>query len=135
MDILSKEKRSWMMKRIGSKNTKPEMILRSKIHRLGYRFRVHKKDLPGKPDIVFTTQKVAIFVHGCFWHYHTECKEGRIPSSNTVFWKTKLSKNVERDRKHQHQLVNMGWTVIVVWECDIERRIELVLKKVKIALK
>ena len=130
MDIWSKEKRSDVMSKIRSKNTKPEKLLRSALHKQGYRFRIHRKDLPGKPDIVFPKQKLAIFVHGCFWHFHKDCREGRIPSSNSTFWKEKLEKNITKDEKAVCILSLMGWNVLTVWECDIEERIALVLETI-----
>lgn len=123
-DIWSKEKRSAVMAKIRGKNTKPEIILRSYLFKAGFRFRIHQKNLPGKPDIVLAKYKTAIFVHGCFWHYHESCKEGRIPNTNSQFWINKLSKNVERDFKNENELRQLGWNVIVVWECDIEKHIE-----------
>lgn len=108
------------MAKIRSKNTKPEVILRKYLHQHGHRFRIHKKDLPGKPDIVLSKYKAAVFVHGCFWHYHTDCREGRIPNTNSKFWQDKLSKNVSRDLSHQQKLAEAGWRVIVIWECDLE---------------
>jgi DNA mismatch endonuclease (patch repair protein) len=120
-DIWTKIKRSEVMSRIKGKNTKPEIILRSLLFKSGYRFRIHKKDLPGKPDIVLPKYKTVIFVHGCFWHFHKDCEEGRIPSSNSTFWKTKLEKNVTRDEKNIKTLELAGWRVITVWECEIER--------------
>jgi DNA mismatch endonuclease (patch repair protein) len=127
MDIWSKEKRSSVMSKIRSKNTKPEKLLRSLLHKKGVRFRIHRKDLPGKPDIVFPKQKHAIFVHGCFWHFHKDCREGRIPSSNSSFWKEKLEKNVTKDVKAIYELNQMGWKVLTVWECEIEKQPEAVL--------
>ncbi|MDD5169002.1 MAG: DNA mismatch endonuclease Vsr, partial [Syntrophales bacterium] len=100
-DRLTKEKRSWNMRRITARNTKPEMTVRSLLHELGYRFRVHRKDLPGKPDIVLPRYKTAIFVNGCFWHRHHGCKNATMPKTNAEFWKKKLSENVERDSKKQ----------------------------------
>lgn len=134
VDIWSKAKRSEVMSKIRSKNTKPELLLRKALHALGYRYRIHNKLLPGKPDIVFTKYKTAIFVHGCFWHYHSECPEGRIPDTNSKFWQEKLSKNVERDLKHRQALINQGWKVIVVWECEVEKQLEEVLSKIKAQL-
>lgn len=122
-DIWDKNKRSDVMSKIRSKNTKPEIILRSALHRLGYRFRIHIKDLPGRPDIVLPKFNTIIFVQGCFWHYHEHCKEGRIPKTNSKYWKEKLYKNVERDKKHQQQCKDLGWKVIVVWECEIENQL------------
>lgn len=130
MDIWSKQKRSEVMSKIRGKNTKPEMILRSLLFRQGFRFRVHKKDLPGKPDIVLPKYKTVIFVHGCFWHYHKECREGRIPSTNTKFWEGKLFNNVEKDARYKETLEKMGWNVLTVWECEIEKSTDEVLNKI-----
>jgi DNA mismatch endonuclease (patch repair protein) len=123
MDIWSKEKRSEVMSKIRSENTKPEKILRSWFYANGLHFRIHRKDLPGKPDIVFAKYKTVIFVHGCFWHYHKDCREGRIPSTNSKFWEEKLLKNIQRDEKHQLKLKELGWKVIVVWECEINKNL------------
>ena len=130
MDIWSKQKRSEVMSKIRGKNTKPELILRSQLFKSGFRFRIHQKNLPGKPDIVLAKYKTAIFVHGCFWHYHKECREGRIPSTNSNFWKEKLLKNIEKDEKHTKALQELGWKVIVIWECDIERHLEPTTKRI-----
>lgn len=135
MDIWSKEKRSDVMSKIRSKNTKPEMILRSSLHKLGYRFRIHRKDLPGKPDIVLPKYKTVIYVHGCFWHYHKDCREGRIPDTNSKFWKEKLYKNVERDKKHQNECEKLGWKVFIAWECEIEHDLDELIIKIKEKLK
>ena len=135
MDIWSKEKRSLVMSKIRSKDTKPEIILRSSLHQLGYRFRIHKKELPGKPDIVLPKYKIVIFVHGCFWHYHKDCPEGRIPDTNSKFWKEKLLKNIERDKKHQDMCKELGWNVLIIWECELEKRLEEVLTKIKTTIK
>jgi DNA mismatch endonuclease (patch repair protein) len=135
MDIWSKQKRSEVMSKIRGKNTKPEMILRSQLFRQGFRFRVHQKDLPGKPDIVLAKYKTVIFVHGCFWHYHKDCREGRIPSTNSKFWREKLLKNVEKDEKHIEVLKETGWKVIVVWECEIEKYLEQTLEKLIIKIR
>jgi DNA mismatch endonuclease (patch repair protein) len=118
-DTLSKETRSWLMSRVRQRNTKPEIKIRSLLHQLGYRFRLHDKKLPGSPDIVLKKYKTVIFVHGCFWHRHPKCKKNRIPKSNVAFWKNKFAKNVKRDRAAQKALVKDGWKVFVVWECEI----------------
>lgn len=131
MDIWSKEKRSEVMSRIRGKNTNPEMILRSYLFKQGFRFRVHRKDLPGKPDIVLSKYNTIIFVHGCFWHYHKDCREGRIPSSNSKFWKEKLEKNIEKDKKHITALKLAGWKVVVIWECELEKSLEQTLNNLK----
>ena len=119
-DRLSKEHRSWNMSRIRGKNTKPEKLVRSLLHRMGYRFRLHRRDLPGKPDIVLPKYKTVIFVHGCFWHRHRGCKLAYTPRSRIEFWQKKFRSNVARDKKVQHALKAKGWRVIVVWECQPE---------------
>lgn len=124
-DKISPSHRSWNMSRIKSKNTKPELRLRSFLHNLGFRFRVNRKDLPGKPDIVFRKYKTVIFVHGCFWHRHPNCKSASTPKSNTDFWEKKFAANVKRDRKNKEDLERMGWRVIIVWECQIRKQEDL----------
>ncbi len=119
------------MGKIRSKNTKPEVLLRKALFAKGYRYRIHNKLLPGKPDIVLPKFKTAIFVHGCFWHFHEDCREGRIPSTNSLYWKNKLSKNVERDLKHQEALKQQGWDVLIIWECEIEKNIAAVLELIE----
>jgi|ERR1035437_6867633 DNA mismatch endonuclease (patch repair protein) len=131
MDIWTREKRSEVMSNIRGKNTKPELILRSELFKRGYRFRIHRKDLPGNPDIVLPKYKLVIFVHGCFWHFHSKCDEGRIPKSNSVFWKLKLSRNVKRDNENLKKLKDMGWKAYVAWECNIEKRIEQTINEIK----
>jgi len=131
MDIWDKKKRSEVMSKIGSKDTKPELIFRKALFIEGYRYRTHVKELPGKPDIVLPKYKTVIFVHGCFWHYHENCPEGRIPDTNSKFWKNKLIKNIERDKKHQKELEDMGWNVIVVWECEVEKKLNETIEKTK----
>jgi len=118
MDIISKEKRSWNMSRIRNKNTKPEMIVRSLLHRMGYRFILHKKGLPGKPDIVLPKHETIIFVHGCFWHRHQSCKYAYNPKSRIEFWRNKFIENKNRDKKVQNDLIELGWNVNVIWECE-----------------
>jgi|ERR1035441_2122493 DNA mismatch endonuclease (patch repair protein) len=135
MDIWSKEKRSEVMSKIRSKNTKPEKLLRSLLHKSGYRFRIHKKDLPGKPDVVLTKYKTVIFVHGCFWHSHKKCQEGKIPKTNVKFWTDKLQKNILRDREHSRKLKKDGWKVITVWECELEKNPNNILKRIFHSLK
>ena len=118
MDSLTKEKRSWNMSRVRSQDTKPEIIVRSFLHREGYRFRLHVKDLPGKPDIVLPKYKTVIEVRGCFWHRHPGCKVSTMPSTNKDFWQNKFRQNVERDKKNESELKNLGWKVIVIWGCE-----------------
>lgn len=129
MDIWSKQKRSEVMSKIRGKNTKPEMILRSQLFKQGFRFRVHQKDLPGKPDIVLPKYKTIIFVHGCFWHYHKDCREGRIPSTNSKFWKEKLQRNISKGEANIKTLKKEKWKVFVVWECEIEKQLKRTMRK------
>lgn len=119
-DRLSKERRSWNMSRIKGKNTKPEMVVRSLLHQAGYRFRLHDKKLPGKPDIVLPKYKTVIFVHGCFWHQHEGCPKSSRPSGNATFWVKKLKGNVQRDKHIQSALCDLGWRVIVIWTCELK---------------
>jgi DNA mismatch endonuclease, patch repair protein len=118
MDTLSQARRSWNMSRIGGRNTKPELVVRSTLHRLGYRFRLHCRELPGRPDIVLHRHKTVVLVHGCFWHRHSHCKYSYMPKSNTAFWRKKFEDNAERDRRAVRQLRKLGWRVIVIWECQ-----------------
>lgn len=119
-DRLSPQERSRVMSRIRSRDTGPELAVRSFLHRQGFRFRLHRKDLPGKPDIVLPKYRAVIFVHGCFWHQHPGCREGRIPGSRRSYWAPKLRRNVERDREARAALARDGWRVCVVWECELE---------------
>ena len=135
MDTLSPEKRSWNMSRIRGKNTKPELAVRSMLHRLGYRFRIADKTLPGKPDIVLPRYGAVIFVHGCFWHRHPECKYAYMPKSKIEFWSKKFEANVLRDKNNLSLLKKAGWLPIVVWECEIERNATATLDKVSRVLK
>ncbi len=120
MDRLSRSRRSWNMSRIRSKDTKPELFVRSTLHRLGYRFRLHKKGLPGRPDIVLKKHNTVIFVHGCFWHRHSNCKEASRPKTNSQFWENKIKRNIERDRNRLKQLKELGWNVVIIWECELK---------------
>lgn len=117
-DILTKECRSERMSKIGSTNTKPELIVRRGLHALGFRFRLHVRHLPGRPDIVLPKFRTAIFVHGCFWHAH-HCQKGRIPASNSIFWREKFRSNQLRDAKVTRELRGLKWRVIKVWECEL----------------
>ena len=118
MDIISEEKRSWNMSRIRGKNTKPEIIVRSLLHKIGYRFRLHRKDLTGKTDIVLPKYNTVIFVHGCFWHRHKGCKYAYTPKSRVKFWKDKFAGTVKRDKQQLKQLKEKGWNVEIIWECE-----------------
>jgi len=130
-DRISPEHRSWNMSQIKNRDTKPEIKVRSLLHRMGYRFRLHRKDLPGKPDIVLPKYKTVIFVHGCFWHRHKGCKYTYTPKSRTEFWKNKFDKNIARDKQVRKELKSLGWNVITVWECEIltERKLISILQK------
>jgi len=118
MDTLSKDKRSWNMSRIKGKDTKPELIVRSILHQLGYRFRLHRKDLPGRPDIVLKKYRAVIFVHGCFWHRHEGCRFAYEPKSRQEFWRKKFRENIARDKEKRIELEKLGWKVHVIWECE-----------------
>ena len=119
LDTVSPQQRSWMMSQVRSRDTIPEKAVRSLIHRMGFRFRLHKSGLPGKPDIVLARHKKVIFVHGCFWHQHENCPSAKRPKSNQVFWNTKLDENIQRDKSTERTLEQSGWRVQVVWECDL----------------
>jgi DNA mismatch endonuclease (patch repair protein) len=119
MDIWNKEKRSEVMSKIRSKNTKPEITLRKALFAKGFRYRVNDRKLPGKPDIVLPKYKTVIFVHGCFWHRHERCKYAYTPKTNTNFWVAKITSNSEKDKINLHKLVDLGWNVLTVWECEI----------------
>ena len=133
MDKYTIEKRSWIMSRIKGKDTTPEKTVRSMLHRMGFRFRLHKRDLPGSPDIAMPRHNTVIFVHGCFWHCHPGCKDSGIPKTNTIFWQNKLGKNVERDKKNIENLKYLGWNVVVIWECETKDA-EGLYKKLKTEL-
>jgi DNA mismatch endonuclease, patch repair protein len=119
MDRISKDHRSWNMARIRSKNTAPEKIVRSLLHRMGYRFRLHVTSLPGKPDLVLPKYKAVIFVHGCFWHRHPGCKYAYSPKSRVEFWEKKFEQNIDAHDKAMRELGQMGWRVLVIWECEL----------------
>lgn len=119
MDIFTQAKRSEIMGRIRGKDTKPEMLVRKKLHAAGFRFRLHRKDLPGRPDITLPRHKTVIFVHGCFWHGHEGCKANRIPKTNEAFWREKIDRNRQRDARNKADLIALGWTVVEVWECEV----------------
>lgn len=120
MDKVSPEKRSWTMAQVKGRNTGPEKVVRSLLHRMGYRFRLQRADLPGKPDIVLPKYRTAIFVHGCFWHRHIGCKRATVPATNIGYWNRKFERNVARDAQNKIALENGGWRVLVVWECELK---------------
>jgi DNA mismatch endonuclease (patch repair protein) len=119
-DRISKAHRSWNMSRIRGKDTKPEKLLRSALHRAGFRFRLHSGNLPGKPDIVLPKYRTVIFVHGCYWHRHSGCRHATTPKSNIDLWNGKFAATVERDLRNVADLEAAGWRVLIVWECEIE---------------
>jgi DNA mismatch endonuclease (patch repair protein) len=127
MDTLSKAARSERMSRIRNKNTGPELQVRKLIHSLGYRYRLHKKGLPGRPDLVFPVRRTAVFVHGCFFHRHPDpsCQLARLPKSRLDFWLPKLEGNRARDERNIHLLNELGWRVLIVWECELKHKVEL----------
>ena len=125
-DHLSKEKRSWNMSKIRSKNTRPELAVRKYLYSNGFRYRLHNRKLPGKPDITNQSKKTAVFVNGCFWHQHEGCKRAAIPKSNKSYWLPKLENNVARFKNNTDKLLDMGWKVFIVWEC--ETKDEVILK-------
>lgn len=120
-DVFSPEKRSAIMSRIRSKNTLPEVLVRGALRRLRLRFRAHPVNLPGKPDFVLPEFRVAILVHGCFWHGH-DCRDGRRPGSNRLYWNPKLEANTARDQRHARALRRLGWSIVRIWACQIEKR-------------
>ena len=120
-DSVSPKKRSEIMRSVGSQNTRPEVATRRLLHGLGYRFRIHRRDLPGTPDIVFPSRKKVIFVHGCFWHQHDGCSKARMPKSRTHFWEEKFRRNRARDVRNVSDLREVGWMAAIVWECEIKR--------------
>jgi len=131
MDRLSKEHRRWNMSRIQGKNTCPEIAMRSLLHKNGFRFRLHEKKLPGKPDIVLPKFKTAIFVHGCFWHRHENCKYCYTPKSRIDFWDSKFKRTVQRNADQISTLLKIGWLPIIVWECELKENPETVQKRLR----
>ncbi|MBJ2181571.1 DNA mismatch endonuclease Vsr [Pseudomonas veronii] len=130
-DIVSPEQRSYIMGRIRGKDTKPEIIVRSICHSMGLRYRLHRKDLPGSPDLVFPKFRLCLFVHGCFWHRHSGCQYAYTPKSRTEFWLSKLTRNTERDLEVQNALQALGWHTEVIWECET-KDLKLLRKKLQL---
>jgi len=120
-DILTKKERSKLMSKVRSRDTKPEWILRCGLHRLGFRYRLKNSHLPGSPDLVFPQFHAVVFVHGCYWHRHPGCKDASMPKSNVDFWKKKFIQNMDRDRRNKQKLENLGWRIMVVWECELTK--------------
>ena len=133
VDVFTKQERSEIMSMVRSKDTKPELLVRSYLHRSGLRFRLHQKDILGKPDIVLRKHRTLVFVHGCFWHQHKGCKNARMPKSNQDYWHPKLEGNVKRFKKNQAALKRMGWRVFVLWECEARKpdKLAKLVKKIK----
>lgn len=123
MDKLSSERRSFNMSRIRAVDSGPELLLRRLLHALGYRYKLHAPGLPGRPDVVFTKKRKIIFVHGCFWHSHKDCKESHVPKTNLDYWGPKLLRNSKRDRENIAALEAQGWEVLVLWECQLADRL------------
>jgi DNA mismatch endonuclease (patch repair protein) len=128
-DIVDRQRRSEIMSRIGPRDTVPELAVRRAAHRMGFRFRLHRKELPGRPDLVFARHRLAVFVHGCFWHRHAGCKNATMPKTRPEFWQQKFTGNVERDRRACAQLERLGWRTLIIWECEAEKpaRLESIL--------
>ena len=118
MDRLTPERRSWLMSQVKAKDTSPEFRVRRKAHAMGLRFRLHRKDLPGTPDLVFPKYRAVVFVHGCFWHRHEGCSKASMPKSRVGFWREKFARNVERAGRDTRKLQELGWSVSVIWECE-----------------
>ena len=130
VDHLSKERRSWNMSQIKGRDTVPERKLRSGLHQLGFRFRVHETRLPGKPDVVLPKYRTVIFVHGCFWHRHDDCRYVTLPKSNRSFWLEKFRGTVERDRRNITAFQTLGWKIYIAWECEIKADIDLTVRQI-----
>ena len=132
-DIVDRERRRQLMARIRGRDTGPELAVRRVAHRMGLRFRLHSKNLPGRPDLVFPKFRSVVFVHGCFWHQHDGCRLARIPKSRVEYWTQKFRRNVTRDRRNEEALQTLGWRVIVIWECEVrnEKRLEQRLASVR----
>jgi DNA mismatch endonuclease, patch repair protein len=130
IDKVAPHVRSRMMSAVKGKNTKPELHVRRAVHAAGFRFRIHRKELPGRPDLVLPRFRIAVFVHGCFWHGHS-CSRGKLPKSNATFWKTKIEGNMGRDRKNATALKSLEWTPVVIWSCDIRRGVADLLRMLR----
>ena len=124
-DTISSERRSANMRAVHSRDTQPEISVRKIVYESGYRYRLNREELPGKPDMVFIGKRKVIFVHGCFWHQHKGCKRATMPQSNVAFWQSKLARNVERDAEQMRSLKANGWKALVVWECETKKKLKL----------
>ena len=130
IDTFSPEKRAWVMRRITGKDTKPELIVRTLLHRAGYRFKANDKTLPGRPDLVLPKYDMVIFIHGCFWHRHKNCKQASTPKTNQAFWQEKFSNNQRKDARAKRQLNALGWRVMTIWECRVMKHPQTVLARI-----
>ena len=135
VDVHTPEQRTFNMSKIKGKDTKPERILRSKLHKDGFRFRKNVRGLPGSPDIVLPKYHTTIFVHGCFWHRHQGCRFTTIPKTNLQFWEDKFRDTIARDKRQKHSLESLGWNTLIVWECEINRDLDRTVKRLKSQLK
>ena len=131
MDKITPDRRSFLMSQVRAKDTKPEMVVRSFLHRNGFRFRLHVKSLPGTPDIVLPKYKTIIDVRGCFWHRHSGCKKTTTPSTNVEFWQKKFTENIARDQRVEAELRRLGWHVIIVWDCEIPTKMNDIIKQLQ----
>ena len=130
MDSFSKEVRSQIMRCVKSKNTTPELLVRKMTYQMGFRYRLHRKDIPGSPDLAFIKRKKVIFVHGCFWHGHERCKRATLPQTNHDYWESKIKRNSDRDSSNLLKLEAMGWSSLIIWECELKE-----VEKVKLKIK
>ena len=133
-DTLTQKRRSWNMSRIKGKDTNPELLLRSLLHKKGFRFRIHDKRLPGKPDIVLPRYRTVILVHGCFWHRHSGCRYAYTPKSRQEFWLKKFEDTIQRDNEQAALLKSNGWGIVVVWECELKKNSHDVVKKISVSI-
>jgi len=136
VDHVSVEKRSQIMRAVGSRNTRPEMLVRSAAHRLGLRFRLHDRTLLGTPDMVFRKKRIVIFINGCYWHRHEECAKATVPKTNRQFWLAKFESNIERDTKNYAALRKNGWRVVLIWQCEVrtlEDALRVVARKLRVS--
>lgn len=128
MDSVTTARRSEIMGRVRSRDTKPEMTVRRMVHAMGYRYRLHATDLPGRPDLVFRSRRKVVFVHGCFWHRHAKCALARLPKSRQDFWRTKLNLNRQRDMRNERALLDSGWDVLTIWECELKDIVQVTIQ-------
>ena len=131
MDRITHDQRSHLMSQVRAKNTKPELVVRSFLHRNGFRFRLHVKDLPGTPDIVLPKYKTVVDVRGCYWHRHKGCKKTTTPLTNVEFWQKKFTENIARDQRTEAELRRLGWRVIVIWDCEIPKKLDSIVKQLQ----